>query len=169
MIFQWGMIQFKLSDLNMLSPFRILSVHSFLLTSSFISIENLSSVLNFRRREKLTVWRGTFLMIRQLILMCRKCNRDVLIQQRDRRTDGTNADNVSRGNKTRTKLAWLDLISPSGFLRDATSGNLQSRGILGASGLRRRCDYYQSQIRDIQILFDCNHVSRFNDIHHTNN
>lgn len=119
----------------------ILSAFQSLLTP-LISTGNLSAALNLRRREKLAVWRRTPLATRQLTLMRRKCNRDVLIQQRDRRTDGTNADNVSRGNKTRTKLAWLDLISPSGFLRDAASGNLQGRGVLGAPSLRRRCDYY---------------------------
>lgn len=149
---------------------RILSAFPSLLISPLISTGNLSAVLNFRLREKLAVWRRGLLVTRQLILMRRKCNRDVLIQQRDRRTDGTNADNVSWGNKTRTKLAWLDLISPSGFLWDTTSGNLRGRGILGAPSLKRRCDYHAaSRVRDTQILFDRNHVSRFNDIHRTNN
>lgn len=146
----------------------ILSAFQSLLTPPLISTGNLSTALSLRRGEKLAVWRWAPLATRQLTLMCRKCNRDVLIQQRDRRTDGTNADNVSRGNKTCTKLAWLDLISPSGFLRDAASGNLRGRGVLGAPSLRRRCDYmHQSQVRDTQILFDRNRVSPSNDIRHT--
>ena len=82
-------------------------------------------------------------MTHRLTLMRRKCNRDALIRLRDIGRDGMNADYVSSrcGDKTRTKLGLLDLISPPGFLRDAASGNLQGRRVLGAPNLRRRCGY----------------------------